>query len=206
MRINCFGCSHTNDFYDDQSSWPKELSKMYPQHIVYNYSLPGSSSAWSLFCMRQVKKQPGDINIYQSTSANRVTTWIGNPLDTTMLNENNYYKLGNSLFMEKSLVKLVTPSVEAYKKFRKFYFDFMTEETSTFMHTEYLKSSMSLADYSFAQLKNYNQGHDCFIDEIGKDRYMELVCDGQGMHLNSKGAKIQAEWIAEKLGDKLNVE
>ena len=206
MRINCFGCSHTHDLYPKESSWPKELSKMYPQHIVYNYSLPGSSALWSLFCIRQAEKHPGDINIFQSTSSNRVTVWNANPLNHKMINDNNYFKLDHKRFKAEDSVKYVTPSIRDYSEFKRQYYDFITRDTSEFLHQELLKISISLADYSFAQLDSYDLGHDCFIDEIGNKRYRKLVCDGKGQHLGAEGAKVQAEWIAEKLGDKLNVE
>lgn len=206
MRINCFGCSHTNDFYDDQSSWPKELSKMYPQHIVYNYSLPGSSASWSLYCLRQAEKHPGDINIFQSTGSDRVTIWNANPLARTMINDGNYFKLDFERYKKEGLVKTITPAVKDHQKFVRHYYDLMTHETSVFLHTELVKSSIALADYSFSQMKSYGVGHDCFFEEIGNKRYHKMVCDGDGKHLSAEGAKVQAQWIAEKLGDKLNVE
>lgn len=208
MNIHCFGCSWTYDLYLNQSSWPQELSKLCPQHNIYNYSLPGSDNVWSLFCMQQIKKQyPNDFFIYQSTNESRITIWSDNPLDNDMIKRHeNYFTLDKPQIEKNNNLHTITPSTKKYKKQILGYYKLMTDDTCHFVNKQIIKNNIDIADYSFAQIKTYGLGHDCFIQEITEEVYNSLVVDGKMQHLGNKGCLLQAQWVKEKIGDRLNVE
>ena len=200
MNIHVFGCSFSNDLYG--WSWPRELAKMLPDYKIYNYSMPGSDVLWSLYCMDQVEKTNDDFLIFQSTTSCRVTTWsVDFKVSDYFTQDNNYFYLDKHEMTKLFNFTYCSPaSIESnVAKFKKSYYKHMPYEIMRFQHKVNIERGVAKCDYSFSQ-KNKEDGLVTLMEEWGKKKYRKHVFDGAGMHLSHEGCKLQAQWVANKIG------
>lgn len=75
MNIATFGCSFTSGLKREGGyNWVNFYAKKYPQHTFYNLAYPGSSLAFQIFLMKELKKRVQiDKVIFQITTPFRFT-------------------------------------------------------------------------------------------------------------------------------------
>ena len=75
MNIATFGCSFTSGLKrEGRYNWVNFYAKKYPQHTFYNLAYPGSSLAFQIFLMKELKKRVQiDKVIFQITTPFRFT-------------------------------------------------------------------------------------------------------------------------------------
>lgn len=75
MNIATFGCSFTSGLKREGGyNWVKFYAKKYPQHTFYNLAYPGSSLAFQIFLMKELKQRVKiDKVIFQITTPFRFT-------------------------------------------------------------------------------------------------------------------------------------
>ena len=203
--INCFGCSFTAGIKGNVNSWPEELAKLVPNYNIVNYGYCGSSDLFALHMMKQVKKNQGDIHIFQITSPYRLTTWEKDFdwLQNLFQHTDNYWKLRN---LPNCQVKIMTRSTfhPSVKKFYKQYYSYISEDTLWVQSECNIELGKHYADYSFRQQGNKNSAKftDVFQQEISKKTYNSYIFD-KGAHLTQEGHVFQASWVYNKIKDLL---
>ena len=78
LDVGIFGCSFTASNWPD--AWPFFFAKKYSEEFnVFDYSVPGSSVEYSIYRLKEFKKQyPHGKTIFQITTPHRVTKILGN--------------------------------------------------------------------------------------------------------------------------------
>ena len=202
--INCFGCSFTSGIERTENSWPEELAKLVPNYNIVNYGYAASSALFALHMMRNVKKNQGDINIFQITSPYRVTSWKKN----FHINQNlvqctdNYWKFP----WIPNDIKVITSStfLPSAKKFHKQYYSYMSEDTLSVQFECNVELGKQYADYSFRQQGSKNDAKftNVFQREITEIDYKNYCYDDDS-HLTKEGHVFQASWVYNKIKDLL---
>jgi hypothetical protein len=202
--INCFGCSFTSGIIRTENSWPEELAKLVPNYNIVNYGYAASSALFALHMMRNVKKNQGDINIFQITSPYRVTSWKKNFHMTQNLVQrtDNYWEFARM----PDDIKVMTTSTfhPSAKKFHKQYYSYMSEDTLCVQFECNVELGKQYADYSFRHLgsKNDAKVSDVFQQEITEITYKNYCYDNDS-HLTKEGHVFQASWVYNKIKDLL---
>jgi hypothetical protein len=100
MNIATFGCSFTSGLEQEGGyNWVRFYARKYPQHTFYNLAYPGSSLAFQMFLLKEIKKHVRiDKTIFQITTPFRFTYFNDfnkfNIMELEKENNLNYFKLG----------------------------------------------------------------------------------------------------------------
>ena len=207
MDIHCFGCSWSHDLYEN--SWPKILAKRYPQHTIYNYSMPASDILFSIYCMTKVKPRKNTKNffIFQGTGSGRISSYNKFLPQQFLIGQGNYKSMDENKLKEFSNFKRITRGMgKESPKFFKQYFNFISDEIIDFEYDVYIKYARTLADYTFTQREKVD-GVDCLVTDCFNNHknYKKYICDSAGQHLGEDGLQKQVDWIEKKL-EFLNVD
>lgn len=211
-KIAVFGCSWSQGLYPDLDNWVKELAKLLPDYEFYNFSLGGTSLAYSIHLLEQIYDSDinFDITIFQATSEGRLTWWkshnIFNFLERHGDNLFHIDKKNINDYVDKINYGTVFSKSDLNKNDKIFGRQYYSRLNLDMTSIE-LRSLLEFADkrvnilFSHRSMKKYGLNYLSVFDTLGEENFKKFVID-EGEHFSNAGNKWQALWILDKLKQK----
>lgn len=220
-RIAIFGCSHSDSHFQedesDRGSWAYELSKTNSNWIFFNHALGGSCLNYSTQRFMQYKEKfPNDFIIFQITYPFRLTLPVNeyeDRFDYDQLSD-NYYKstVNQKTFLtyglwcndEKNTRNKPKEVVNYYKSHLR-YFPEKYEQMIRHCQIDYLQKNVDFLFFHTEWFDGFDKvgNIDVFQNNFTQAEWKNMLCDDDN-HLNHKGAILEAEWVLNKIRQKIN--